>query len=1369
MKISKVDHTKAAVVDKESSIRGILYTLPNGGEKDLITKYDTQKKRAKLLFNVFNAAEDDNDVKSIVKNCNNAMDDLLFPDGKKGKLISTDAFLNKYDGTFSNMKWKGFEISSLVTLYLRKDLKPQKDTVIKLLSNQKLSKIEVDSFLNSVKKYWGREELREKVVRSINHQNMIVQPEGQPEDQVFNLSSLRSDGKKVSAKKAEKEAEKEALKGFLSEYANLDEEARMDMLRRLRRIVDLYFGIPLNYDGRTNLECPDKVDKSPNYNPFQKHSQDKNYEGVFVELKQESSRFQNGEKLTPAEKIGKKAEKLTSAEKIEKRAEYKAAIENTKIAIRQRNIICYRGAQKVTENDKGVLFFADQKVNRFWIHHIESAVERIFDNYKPEKSYLIKTSVLCEKVWKDILNYISIKYIALGKAVFHFAMDDLLKEEGDIELGKIRTGLNCITSFDYEMIKAEETFQREVAVSVAFATNNFANAVIDYPEKNGKEDVLQWTEEDFEKNLKYKDKGETLRAVLQFFGGRSNWNTKFFQEAYKSDTNYETKLLVDIQRMLNAVRNETFHFTTARHNSGNWNMKLVAKMFAHDAVACTDGYRKKFYSNNLPMFYDLKNLKETMDQLYSSYAERASQVPAFNTVFTRKNFASYLTDVLQFDGSQITAEKNLQWRNGLYFLMKEIYYNRFLQEKDLYERVKKILEKREEEENNHNSKSQEARAISNFCDAYRNLSGMNFAQVCQKLMTEYNTQNSGQRKVKVNARNPRIYEHYKMCLYYGISRAFAKYVQEKYDYLKNPRCCDKSTSLTEFLPDWKSGMYNDLTKEVENNALLQQWYVMSRFLNAKTINQLAGSCRSYIQYVEDVEDRAEKTGNCRPKASIEKENVKKILEVLDVNIHLVSIYTNEISDYFRGEEEYAQYLSHYVDYGASTNEEHLVDRLHAFCEEIAKKSDESFYMDGQNVIMNRNVLMSKLYGPERILGFSGDAKGEKVYQRVNKDDINNYLTTKSIIEKYIQTGKCESIDEQNNVLRFQRMKNHIELRDVVEYGEIINELLGQLINWSFLRERDLLYYQLGFHYSCLMNKTDKAEGYKQIVTKDGRTLNGAILNQIAGFYISGVPVYTKDTDEKYSYDPEKVSTGAKWEPFLRYSEDIIKHKELEKFGKDVIYNAGLEIFENLNEHDNIVKVRNSIDHFKYYQGKADQMSILDLYSEVFDRFFTYDMKYKKNVPNLLKNILARHFVLANIGFDSNGKKIVGEKDDAKKKDRANLIIPENGLSSEKFNYILGNKKETCDAHEKLFLETVARILYFPKVPGKVIVNASNNELIKKESREGNAGNNDGGKRKWKARYSKDDHNNYEEYQKKHKNEENVGTSLGSLFANLNLK
>ena len=65
-----------------------------------------------------------------------------------------------------------------------------------------------------------------------------------------------------------------------------------------------------------------------------------------------------------------------------------------------------------------------------------------------------------------------------------------------------------------------------------------------------------------------------------------------------------------------------------------------------------------------------------------------------------------------------------------------------------------------------------------------------------------------------------------------------------------------------------------------------------------------------------------------------------------------------------------------------------------------------------------------------------------------------------------------------------------------EYGEIINELLGQLVNWSFLRERDLLYFQLGFHYSCLNNETEKPEGYIRLTSQTGHEIKNVILYQI---------------------------------------------------------------------------------------------------------------------------------------------------------------------------------------------------------------------------------------------------------------------------------
>ncbi len=52
--------------------------------------------------------------------------------------------------------------------------------------------------------------------------------------------------------------------------------------------------------------------------------------------------------------------------------------------------------------------------------------------------------------------------------------------------------------------------------------------------------------------------------------------------------------------------------------------------------------------------------------------------------------------------------------------------------------------------------------------------------------------------------------------------------------------------------------------------------------------------------------------------------------------------------------------------------------------------------------------------------------------------------------------------------------------------------------------------------------------------------------------------------------------------------------------------------------------------------------MLDLYSEVFDRFFTYDMKLKKNVVNMLYNILLDHNIVSSFVFETGEKRWVEE-------------------------------------------------------------------------------------------------------------------------------
>lgn len=100
-------------------------------------------------------------------------------------------------------------------------------------------------------------------------------------------------------------------------------------------------------------------------------------------------------------------------------------------------------------------------------------------------------------MWKDAINLISIKYIALGKAVYNFALDDIWKDKKDKkdkELGIVDERIrNGITSFDYEMIKAYENLQRELAVDIAFSVNNLARAVCDMSNlKDRESDFLLW-------------------------------------------------------------------------------------------------------------------------------------------------------------------------------------------------------------------------------------------------------------------------------------------------------------------------------------------------------------------------------------------------------------------------------------------------------------------------------------------------------------------------------------------------------------------------------------------------------------------------------------------------------------------------------------------------------------------------------------------------------------------------------------------------------------------------------------------------------------------------------------------------------------
>ncbi len=1335
MKFSKESHRKTGVgIVKGNEITGLLYKDPLQEKEEIEDVVNQRANSTKRLFNLFGTESTGKDIskesKTLGKTVNIAIGNLKYNKKNNQKEQITDKLttrtvvlaLENAANEEKNLSVTEDIINEACTRLLKTSFRTAKTKqAVKMLltsvliENKKLSGEEEafvqEHFVEKLIDEYNKTSVRRMVTKSLKNQNMIVQPD--KEGILVIAETKKSSDKKTS--------EKDAFRIFLSEYATLDDNKRHDMRVRLRRLVNLYFY------GESAVSKDD-------FDEWKDHEDKKLNNELFIK-----------------KVVTIKNDKYGNAKEI-------LDVDATKDAIRTKNIECYRAALTyASENTE--LFFVDAMLNKFWIHHIENEVERIYSHIRPNTGdYKYQLGYLSEKVWKGIINYLSIKYIAEGKAVYNYAMQ-ALSQEGNNSFGQLDDKfVNGISSFEYERIKAEETLQRQCAVNVAFAANHLANATVVFDEKNT--DFLLLKNGDISENERNKgvkslqecviENSDTLRNILQFFGGKSRWNDFDF-----SGVN-EIELLDDMKKMIYSLRNSSFHFKTELIDNDSWNTKLIGEMFAHDCAMAGMVQKDKLYSNNVPMFYGASDIKKLLEKLYSRIHERASQVPSFNSVFVRKNFPEYLRNDLKITPA-LGVDDTLKWQSAVYYVYKEIYYNDFLQNtqnfnmlkdyvKNLPTDVDKSMDQKLKSERNAHKNFKEA--FVGYCKECNSLS-----EVCQMIMTEYNNQNKGNRKVisaRTNKGDELIFKHYKMILFEALKNVFTSYVQENadvYGFLKKPALTSSLPAAEEFLPDYKSNQYVPLIQTVGKNPELQKWYIVGRLLNPKQLNQMIGDFRSYVQYVDDVSRRAKQTGNPLSKEDIAWD-MKSIIEILDVCTKLNGATSNCLEDYFKDADDYADYLAYFVDF-APKNTDFPAALLGDFCAKEIDGVRIGVFHDGTNPILNRNVIQCKLYGATGIIA---DLIKDGRMLSVDYEIIKKYMQMQNEIKEYQKAGVCKTKEEQQKLKKYQELKNVVELRNIVDYSEILDELQGQMINWGYLRERDLMYFQLGFHYLCLHNNSEKPAGYD-----NAGDISSAILYQLVAMYTNGLSLTDANGKSKKN---AKASAGAKVGSFCSYSKEVRGIPKDTKEDDDPIYLAGLELFENIKEHNQCVDLRNYIEHFHYYT-KRDR-SMLDLYSEVFDRFFTYDMKYAKNVPNMMYNILLQHLVVAAFEFGSSEKRL-GDKNEQTKLRAMFMLRENNGLSAEQFTYKLsgGNTTVKLSARGNDYLRNVASLLYYPdKAPEGLIRDA---EAEDKSSRVNGADSKSDGRKDRgnsnKSNYSKKDKENWH-------NKDNSKSSGGATLADL---
>lgn len=1026
------------------------------------------------------------------------------------------------------------------------------------------------------------------------------------------------------------------------------------------------------------------------------------------------------------------------------------------------------------------------KEDLYWIIIFEENIESYFKRWNKRSLKNCRCSWIVNRLWNEWNSLICMKYIDLGKAVFNFAMPDLHDlSDGEIKLGTVLPEYQeGITSFDYEMVKAKENITRDIATSIVFAANTFSNAVIkreyrEQPDKNIRNDVLVYDEEVFQNREAVQE--NAFKHIFQYFGGASTWHGLDFLFAQTSGVDTEKNTYViegkdpvtqekfkknfafAIKQCIAALRNNSFHYTTDRKFVADDNIliekQIADYLFKEEYSRLPKMFAEKYFSNNVPLFFDNEDIFKLANYLYCGESVREAQVPAFASVIKRKYIDEFLFTSDAEEKPFISMEQeeikkiytNEDIRNiffsAMYFILKEIYYYGFLKSKDLMERFSKAFEQYYQNMMN-NKRNKEYFAVDNFKKHLDELKNKNknitFGEFCQQIMTDYNMQNQDLKDVMtINKENElkrkgekEKYKHYVLILYKIMGNAFKKYLEtfsngkeNVYAFLKRPKYIlsdNKIISLKDFDDRSINEFINKMSQKVKikiyqslQNSVtkynLYAWYMTAHFLAGKQLNLLIGDFKAFKQYIRKIKQRAENTGNAHKEMNkdiIEDivEYCDKVIKILEFVLQFKGRITANKEDYFADEEEYAEYMLNFIDYSEFITNNKINGKvdyataLKEYCKqnmENTNSTDEimGIYYDQKNLILNRNVVYSKLYGESHMLHHC--LCGADYDYRVKGEDIQNYYDLRKDLNNVFKNGKCTSKDDQIKLKQFQNLKNKIELYDIKTYTDLVNDIIAQFVSWAYLRERDLLYFQLGYHYIKLFwkNETDTEkcklkEQYNKLSFKDKNKnviniTEGALLHQIVAVYDYTLPIIN-GSREKTEHNKIALASGTSGTSLINFITNYCNEEA--KTGKAETYNDGLDFFGKEINRDGFILDRKDIAHMKYYI--FHEKSIMEMFADMYNGFLMYDTKLKKSVSFVSHNILARYFIIMKTEMHHASEE----------NEKFGFDVT---LYSDKFTY---KYEETCedeqkegeekqkkvnvDARSEEFLEIVKRILEY---------------------------------------------------------------------------
>ena len=183
--------------------------------------------------------------------------------------------------------------------------------------------------------------------------------------------------------------------------------------------------------------------------------------------------------------------------------------------------------------------------------------------------------------------------------------------------------------------------------AISFALNNFSSAVCppETYEKEGKEDILFMGDDALQKEM-YPN---ASWRILQYFGGASQWKDSRFEEVSDSQKAVliNESFVPEIRRAMQLIRNSAFHYAASAAQSTLDSTSYLVEIFEREKKLIGSKYRKKYVSNNVPVFYKVEDIDHLMKSLYGSQKVLESQIPSFRNVISRKSLPELINQYLE--------------------------------------------------------------------------------------------------------------------------------------------------------------------------------------------------------------------------------------------------------------------------------------------------------------------------------------------------------------------------------------------------------------------------------------------------------------------------------------------------------------------------------------------------------------------------------------------------------------------------------------------------------------------------------------------------------------------------------------------------